>query len=174
MNPKDKRDLYIVGFILLISFTILLYLITAPFLTKDVMAESLKTEKIQLYGYNPLVSVIKARQPQKNVVSVEDKDDIEEFYAVVTGYSAIETCKGTNCHMSNGKKAYVGAAACPRRIPFGTLVSIDGIGVVRCEDHTALWTEGRFDVFFGYSQADYQAAKQWGKRTKLITINHSL
>lgn len=101
------------------------------------------------------------------------KDYIETFDAEISAYTAIETC-GDTCNMKSGKKAYVGAAACPRHIELGTWVLIDGYGTVICEDRTADWTDGKFDIFFGYSEADYQRALQWGVQTRKITINHSL
>lgn len=98
---------------------------------------------------------------------------LQSFYATVTGYTAVETC-GSTCTMANGQQAYYGAVACPRRIALGTLVNIEGMGVFKCTDRTATWVDGRFDIFFGYSKADHQRAINFGKQTRLITINKSL
>lgn len=100
-------------------------------------------------------------------------DQIETYTATVTAYTAIETCRD-RCTMASGKQAYVGAAACPRDIPLGTWVDIQGIGIVVCEDRTAQRVDGRFDVFFGYAADDYARAIQFGKSQREITINHSL
>jgi len=103
--------------------------------------------------------------PVEPVVEVADS-----VYAQISAYTAIETC-GATCVMASGKSAYIGAAACPRSVALGTVVDIEDYGSVVCEDRTAGWTEGRYDIFFGYSEADYQRALQWGVRNKKITIN---
>ena len=104
---------------------------------------------------------------------VQDKSHLEQFPAQVTGYSAIETCS-TTCNMATGKRAYYGAAACPRRIPLGTWIDVEGLGVFLCEDRTADWTDGRFDIFFGYEMLDYDKAIKWGNQIRIITINHAI
>lgn len=98
---------------------------------------------------------------------------VESFTAEISAYTAIETC-GTTCTMANGQQAYYGSVACPRRIPLGTLVDIHGLGVFTCADRTAQWVDGRFDVFFGYTEADYERAKQFGSPWRTVTINYAL
>ena len=99
----------------------------------------------------------------------EPKQEVSEI-ATVTGYTAIESCSNTGCHMANGEKAYVGAIACPRKLSFGTVVTIEGFGDLICSDRTALRFDGRYDVFMGYTQEDYQKAIQFGKRQLKVII----
>lgn len=99
----------------------------------------------------------------------EQKEEVSEI-ATVTGYTAIESCSNTGCYMANGEKAYVGAVACPRKLPFGTVVTIEGFGDLVCSDRTALRFDGRYDVFMGYTQEDYQKAIQFGKRQLKVII----
>lgn len=108
-------------------------------------------------------------QVAKTMVVETVKQPEKSYFATVTAYTAVETCK-TSCTMASGKPAYIGAAACPRSIPLGTVIKIDGIGEVTCEDRTAVRVDGRFDVFFGYTQADHTRAINWGRPTKKVTI----
>lgn len=94
---------------------------------------------------------------------------LETFLATVTAYSSVETC-GEVCITASGRKAYVGAVACPRRFPLGTKVNIAGYGVVVCEDRTALKHDGRFDIFLGYGAESHAEALRFGKQYKQVTI----
>jgi 3D (Asp-Asp-Asp) domain-containing protein len=89
--------------------------------------------------------------------------------AEVTMYSGVESCHYEGCPMASGRRAYVGAVACPRKYPLGTEVEIEGKKYV-CEDRTAKYLDGRFDIFAGFTQADYQRALRWGVRTLEVKI----
>jgi 3D (Asp-Asp-Asp) domain-containing protein len=71
--------------------------------------------------------------------------------------------------MASGKKAYVGAVACPRRFKLGTKVRIAG-QLLTCEDRTAKRYDGRFDIFQGYGQQAYDKAITWGIRRVAVEI----
>lgn len=47
--------------------------------------------------------------------------------ATVTAYSELDSCHYPGCPMASGKKAYIGAVACPRHIKLGTTVIISGL-----------------------------------------------
>lgn len=168
MNSKNKTKILNVLAILVLLFSFVLLVCV-----HIVLAETLKIDRSEAIETEVPDNTTTAPSTPPSSTGEARKDYIEQFNATVTAYTAIETC-GTTCTMANGKRAYVGAAACPRRIPLGTWVNIDGIGIVVCEDRTALWTDGRFDVFIGYDQSAYQRALQFGKSVKLVTINHSL
>lgn len=89
--------------------------------------------------------------------------------AEVTMYSGIESCHYEGCPMASGRRAYVGAVACPRKYPLGTKVEIGGNAYV-CEDRTALRYDGRFDIFAGFGREDYQRALRWGIKTLEIKV----
>lgn len=110
------------------------------------------------------IQVAKTPLPEREEAPTEN---VKEHIATITAYTAVETC-GDRCTMASGKQAYIGAAACPRSIPIGTNVQIDGVGTVTCEDRTALHTEGRVDIFFGYSQSDYELALRFGKQQRVV------
>lgn len=84
--------------------------------------------------------------------------------ATVTAYSARETCPGGDadyCITASGSKPRAGrSVACPRRVPFGTRVQIQGQGFLLCEDRTALRFDGRYDIYMD----DYEEAKRFGRR----------
>lgn len=80
----------------------------------------------------------------------------------ISYYSAIDSCHtGVSCLMASGKRAYVGAVACPRDLELGTKVEIDGIEYT-CEDRTSLTYDGRYDIFLGYEEKDYHQALENG------------
>jgi 3D (Asp-Asp-Asp) domain-containing protein len=90
----------------------------------------------------------------------------------VSAYSEFDSCHtGKSCKMKSGKKAYIGAVACPRNIKLGTKVKIFG-KIYICEDRTAEWVDGRYDIFMGYGQESYDKAIQWGvKKTEVELIS---
>lgn len=84
-----------------------------------------------------------------------------EKEVTVTAYSEIDSCHYENCVMASGKRAYVGAVACPRDIELATEVIIGGVSYT-CEDRTARRYDGRYDVFFGYGKESHEQALAFG------------
>lgn len=89
--------------------------------------------------------------------------------ATVTAYSELDSCHYPGCPMASGKKAYIGAAACPRHIKLGTKVIISGLPFT-CEDRTAKRYDGRYDIFMGYGKQAHTNAIIFGKRTLTIEL----
>ena len=104
-----------------------------------------------------------------NHLLVGNTTQYKRIRAIVTAYTAIETCAKSNCIMSNGHNAKVGYIACPRELPLGTKVLVMG-NSYECGDRTALKYNGRFDIFMGYTQEDHNRAIKFGKRELWITI----
>lgn len=90
------------------------------------------------------------------------------YSSSVTAYSELETCK-SNCIMASGKKAYIGAIACPRNINLGTRVVIDNISYI-CEDRTNVKYNGRYDIFYGYGESAYNQAIKYGIKIKQVKV----
>ena len=84
------------------------------------------------------------------------------YEATVTAYSAEES-PGINARGYYPRVHY--SVACPRKIPFGTAVYIDGKNYV-CDDRTAVRFNGRFDLFVGSKRE----AIEWGKREKEVRL----
>lgn len=102
-------------------------------------------------------------------ITITEQKPSKTLIAHVTGYSELDSCHtGQSCLMASGKRAYVGAIACPRAYKLGTRVKITDT-VYTCEDRTAKRLDGRFDIFFGYGQGSYDQAIKFGK--KQLTIN---
>lgn len=87
---------------------------------------------------------------------------IETIKAYVTAYSSEES-PGINAKGLRPKQGR--SIACPRKIPFGMGVRING-GEYVCDDRTALRYDGRFDLFVG----SRKEAVEWGKRWKEVTV----
>lgn len=94
---------------------------------------------------------------------------IAKMEAETTAYSEIDSCHYEGCPMASGKRAYVGAVACPRSMELGTKILIDGKEYT-CEDRTAKKYDGRFDIFMGYGEESYQTAISYGIQKKEIAI----
>lgn len=90
-----------------------------------------------------------------------EKASAAEIKSTVTGYSSLDSCNTKLCLMASGKSAYVGAVACPTKLPLGSKVRIQG-KVYTCEDRTAKRFDGRYDIFFGYGKEAHQKALNWG------------
>ena len=56
--------------------------------------------------------------------------------------------------------------AAPRSVPFGSRVTIQGIGTLIAEDRLAAKYDGRYDVFM----ADHEAARRFGVRRLNVTV----
>ncbi len=94
----------------------------------------------------------------------------EKITAIVGAYTKIETCPGRACVTARGTAPLAGRTiACPRRYPFGAIVLVGSVGYI-CEDRTARRFDGRFDIYFGDTEADYERAIEWGIPEKEITI----
>lgn len=93
----------------------------------------------------------------------------ETIIATVTAYNTVpaqtvgDPCEASSTDNICGRRDVV---ACPRDIPLGTWVEIQGKRY-ECLDRTALKFNGRFDISF---DKDVQAALNWGKRTLQVRI----
>lgn len=115
------------------------------------------------------IGVVEVGLIQEPVATPELSAKIGQL-ATVSAYTGVETCKNTACIMANGKRAHVGAVACPRKLALGTVVTIEGLGDFICSDRTAKRYDGRYDVFMGYEQTDYQKALQFGIQKRLVVV----
>lgn len=89
----------------------------------------------------------------------------------VTAYCTCEKCCG-KWHVPGGKQKTASGAkpiegvtiAASRKIPFGTKLHIEGVGIRTVQDRLASRYDNRIDVFF----EDHERAKQFGK--KVLTV----
>ena len=83
---------------------------------------------------------------------------------VVTAYSStVDQCDSTPFITADGSRVSEGGIACPRYIPFDTLVKIDD-KIYTCNDRMNTRYAHRFDIWF----ADREQATQFGKQVKEI------
>lgn len=71
--------------------------------------------------------------------------------------------------MASGKRAYIGAVACPRNWKIGTQIMIES-KVYTCEDRYNKDLSDRIDIFMGYGLQSYKIAVNYGKQTKNVII----
>lgn len=109
-------------------------------------------------------------------VNVPERPSLKDLQAVrgqkspITAYSELDSCHYPNCAMASGRRAYRGSAACPRNVPLGTKIYIEGEGYFTCEDRTAAHLDGRYDIFMGYGQYAYEQAIKFGIKQREVTF----
>lgn len=89
--------------------------------------------------------------------------------AIVTAYCACRLCCGslTGGPTASGVMPVQGVTvAAPRRIKFGTILHIEGVGVRVVQDRQARRYDSRFDVFFN----NHNDAMEFGKQKLQVTI----
>lgn len=102
------------------------------------------------------------------IVTIEPRYTVE--LAKVTAYTKHETCPNNECVTASGTKPEAGrTVACPRKIELGTKVEING-KVYVCEDRTARWVDGRYDIYSGDDRQSWLLAKEYGVQEYLIKI----
>jgi len=90
--------------------------------------------------------------------------------AIVSFYSKAETCPDRECITASGSIAKAGnTIACPREIPLGTVVDLQGSRYI-CSDRTHYRFNGRYDVFTGDTEQAWVMAKNYGLQKHLIKI----
>ena len=94
---------------------------------------------------------------------VNDRPERTMTWAEVTAYSKAETCPDEECITSSGKVAVQGIVACPRAIPLGSVVWING-QEYECADRTHIRFDGRYDIFMD----SYEEALSWGRQKLLV------
>ena len=124
---------------------------------------------IQFFLFTALLSVQFVEDTVANTYTYEAPQEIILEHQTVTAYSELDSCHYENCAMASGKRAYVGAVACPRSIKLSTTVLIDGTPFV-CEDRTSEKHDGVFDIFMGYGLVSYEKAITFGRQKKQVQI----
>lgn len=95
------------------------------------------------------------------IISKTEKEIIEWYYFVATGYSANDPTQGTDSVTATGKEAFEGIIAVdPKIIPLGTEVEIKDLGKFIAEDTGGKIKGNRIDIYFS-SKAE---AKEFGKQ----------
>lgn len=86
--------------------------------------------------------------------------------AIITGYSSTEDqTDSTPFLTASQKQVKKGIIACPREIPFGTKVEIEGKTYI-CEDRMSKKFNDRFDIWFESTEE----ALEWGRQTKMVVV----
>jgi 3D (Asp-Asp-Asp) domain-containing protein len=88
------------------------------------------------------------------------------FVAVVTAYTSSRDETDSHPHITaSGKRTRPGIVACPRRIPFGTKIRING-RIYQCEDRLHRRLPHRFDLWMPTKAH----ARKFGKQNLVVEI----
>jgi hypothetical protein len=162
MKKDDERLIKIlIGIGIIISLFVLLH-------SKSETPPMQKLEHNILQAFNSSIIVREYTMGSIMFDLSEPKEEGTTIYAWITGYNSVrEQTDDTPCLASNGnicgRKQVV---ACPRSIPLGTWIKIDG-KAYECMDRLATKYDDRFDLFF---DKDIQGAINYGKQYKEIII----
>ncbi|MED4883102.1 3D domain-containing protein [Bacillus smithii] len=106
--------------------------------------------------------------------TLKDSNDYSSYY-IVTAYSPNVESTGKNPGnpqykiTASGAKVQEGVTvACPRSMPFGTKLKIEGLGYRTCQDRGGAIVEGRIDVYMDSTSKAQQFGKQ---RLKVEILN---
>lgn len=100
---------------------------------------------------------------------VETTKQVKTETFTITAYCpCIECSEGYGTNTSTGKVATEGrtVAVDPKKIPYGTKLEIEGVGVRVAEDCGGGIKGNRIDLYF----SDHQSALNFGRQTKQVTI----
>lgn len=100
---------------------------------------------------------------------VEDPGQIFEVTAYTAGYESTQKRRGEPGFGITASGAHVRQGvtiACPRSMPFGTVIKIEGIGDRVCQDRGGAITEGHLDLYMD----SLQAAKKFGRQKLRIWV----
>lgn len=148
--------------------------------SKRIAAEKLAEEKrvADLVAKREAKNKEKMEQEKKTqVASVSrgqassTKTYIYVITAYTAGYESTGKRKGDKGYGVTTSGAIVSQGrtlACPRSIPFGTKIEIEGYGVRVCEDRGGHIVDGRLDIYI----ADLGEALQFGRQTLQVKIYH--
>jgi peptidoglycan hydrolase-like protein with peptidoglycan-binding domain/3D (Asp-Asp-Asp) domain-containing protein len=116
----------------------------------------------------------------------ENTFTITAYYSPIEGQkryirgslAADKKLNGNGVHGADGTPVFAGMIAAPKTIPFGTKMSIPGIGIVAVHDRGgAIVPAGqrgtrfdRLDVWMGYGDEGLNRALRWGRRTVKVTV----
>lgn len=91
-----------------------------------------------------------------------------ETYTITAYCACVKCCGKTDGITATGTKATEGRtiAVDPNKIPYGTEVNIEGVGVRVAEDCGGAIKGNRIDIYF----SDHQSALNFGRQTKQVTI----
>ena len=91
-----------------------------------------------------------------------------ETYTITAYCACVKCCGKTDGITATGTKATEGRtiAVDPNKIPYGTEVNIEGVGVRVAEDCGGAIKGNRIDIYFN----DHQSALNFGRQTKEVTI----
>lgn len=138
---------------------------------KDIMAEpELQRETLShsiLKASTPAASADKVLSAnEKRILAYKSRLDAwtapqGKVKILVTGYSStVDQCDSDPFTTASGTHVHKGTMACPPQYPFGTKITIDGVGTFVCEDRGGAIKGNHFDMWF----TTRSEALQWGKQ----------
>lgn len=98
----------------------------------------------------------------------EAEQSITEPYIITAYCPCVKCCGKTDGITATGTKATQGKtiAVDPSKIPYGTKIEIEGVGIRIAEDCGGAIKGNRIDLFF----SDHQSALNFGRQTRQVTI----
>lgn len=108
----------------------------------------------------------KKKEEELRKAKVESEGQTFELTFYTIGYESTGKKQGDNGYglTASGKKAKVGrTVACPKNIPFNTVIHIEGFGERVCEDRGSAIKNGKLDVLVGSVDEAYKLGRKKAK-----------
>lgn len=123
---------------------------------------------IQLFILAPVVNAQVPGEKRMLMVSAYYSPLPNQTFYMRGSYEADIRLNGRGTNGADGTEVYTGLLAAPRTYPFGTRISIPGLGVGEVHDRggaiRALANYDRIDVWMGYGEDGLSRALNWGMR----------
>jgi 3D (Asp-Asp-Asp) domain-containing protein len=119
------------------------------------------------WGQNPYNQAVEPNSPIQAVAHLPINTD--KPYKVIKSDVSAYTASKDECSESlitaSGETPKIGMAACPRFVPLGKFVEING-KTYRCADHLNIRYKNTFDILM----ATKQEARNWGRKSLTVKI----
>lgn len=132
-----------------------------------------KIEEAKKIAEQKRIDELKKQRQQEEVVSRGDKPNGNQSFYNVTFYTAGVESTGKNLGdigfgvTASGTTVSEGrTVACPKSIPFGTKIHIEGFGYRICEDRGSAIVEGHLDIYVD----SLTKARKLGRQKLLVAI----
>jgi len=155
------------------GFVVLLWLAGTAILCSVTDSPSEKIAQLQqeLDDANTKIKAMRIKVPNIENINMKPKMSYEEMEVEATAYANVEECCSPYFDgiTSTGRDANLGGVAVdPKVIPYGSMIVVDGIGVLQADDTGGAIKGKKIDIRF--PNGDITKALNWGRKTIKIKV----
>lgn len=167
MNTKIKINLPLLLGISVLTSLFTLFPARAQELSSDIIPSETDNQSIKIFPHEQTFIITAYYSPIEG-----------QKHYIRGSLAADKKLNGNGVHGADGTPVYPGMIAAPKSVPFGTKMTIPGIGTVAVHDRGgAIVPAGqrghaydRLDVWMGYGDEGLNRALRWGRRTVTAVV----